>query len=89
MILNHDRSKTLHVWSVIFLILGIIFLVVGFGLSIFKSTFDMLEAGLCLLVLAPILNGLSVLVEDAEVRLIERSENQLRLEKERQSRPAE
>lgn len=89
MILNHDRSKALHTWGVICTIVAIILIVVGFGLSVFEEDFSLLGAGVCLLIFAPILNGLSVLVEDAEVRLIERSNELLKKKKEKESRPAE
>jgi len=86
MIRNHDRSIALHTWSVICIIVSIILLVLGFFFAVFDDNFTVLGTGIALLMLAPILNGLSVLVEDAEVRLIER---QKRLEAEKSQRPSE
>ena len=96
MILNHDRSIALHTWSVICAVVAVILLVLGLFFAVFDENFTPLGVGVILLVAAPVLNGLSVLVEDAELRLIPRSQEILRQKKEREqarkeaaSKPAE
>jgi accessory gene regulator protein AgrB len=86
MIKNHDRSIALHTWSVICVIVSIILLVLGFFFAVFDENFSVLGTGIALLMLAPVLNGLSVLVEDAEVRLLER---QKKIEEKKNLRPVE
>jgi multisubunit Na+/H+ antiporter MnhG subunit len=72
MILNHDRSSALHAWGVICTILGVILLLLGVFFLVFEweGVGSVLLTGIGLLVFAPILKGLSVIVEDAEDRLI-------------------
>ena len=93
MITNHDRSSALHTWSVICVVVAIISLLLGLYCLAFDEPFTtlFLGGGIGLLIFAPILNGLAVLVEDAEVRLIEQAKEKLRLKKEKElaSRPAE
>lgn len=74
MILNHDRSNALHVWSIICIIAAIILLILSFGAIASGESFGptLLGCGIGTLVIAPVLNGLSVLVEDAEDRMIEK-----------------
>lgn len=86
MIQNHDRSIALHTWSVICVIVSIILLALGFFFAVFEENFSVLGTGIALLMLAPVLNGLSVLVENAETQLIERYQKLL---EEKNSKKAE
>lgn len=72
MITNHSRSEALHAWSVIDTVVAIILLAAGIGFAVFEENFSVMGVGICLLMLAPILRGLSVLVENAEDQIMER-----------------
>jgi len=75
---THYRSSALHTWSVFDTVVGFIIIVFGLLAAFAGEHYGLIffGCGVVLVIIAPILNGLSTLVENAEDQILERRQKQ-------------